>query len=192
MRDDGRINDIGLDAVEHVDQRTGFMNESLRLMVSRAFAGLDLGLPAHESDRSWAQYKSWLMRTPTIDGSFAGVEIVNQVRTDRDGETEIVSGGRGTVSPGDGLNLYDTRLASDTVFDRRFGRISDRTWTVAAGPTSSSFIAQGGAGYAYVQQGHLIALLGADTWDVGQSAELPPTDAQTAIQPGVFWGTVPR
>jgi len=192
MRDDGRINDIGLDAITHVDPRTGFINETLRLIVSRAFAGLDLSLPDDDALKSWAQYRSWLMRTPSIDGSSAGIEIVNRVRTVRDGETEITSVGRGTIAPGEGIDKYDTRLASDTAFDTRFGRISDRTWTVAGGPTASSLIAQGVAGYAYLQQGHLVALLGRDTWDVGPSVELPPTDARTAIQPGNFGGMVPH
>jgi len=192
MRDDGRVNDIGLDAVSHVDERSGFVNEDLRLIVSRAFAGLDLNLPDDEAMQSWAQYRSWLMRTPSVDGSSAGIEIVNKIRTVQEGQTEIASVGRGTIVPGEGFDKYDTRLASDAVFDTRFGRISDRTWTVAAGPTSSSVIAQGAAGYAYLQQGHLVALLGGDTWDVGVSRELPPTDARTAIQPGNYGGMVPR
>jgi len=191
MRDDGRVNDVGLDAVAHVDPRTGFMNESLRLIVSRAFAGLDLNLPDDEL-QSWAQYQSWLMRTPSVDGSSAGIEIVNRIRTVQDGQTEISSVGRGTIAPGEGIDKYATRLASDTVFDTRFGRISDRTWTVAGGPTASSLIAQGAEGYAYLQQGHLVALLGRDSWDVGASRELSPTDSRTAIQPGNFGGMVPR
>jgi hypothetical protein len=193
MRSDGRVNNIGLEAFARQNPRYGYVNETLRLMVSRAFAGLDLQLPDDETDTQWAQYQSWLMKVPTVDGTAAGIELVNEVKSQDDQVTRIVSSGRGMLVPGDGLDKYDTKLASDAVFDRHFGRISDRSWTLMGTPTSSSAISQGSSGFAYVQQGHLMTLLGRDMWDVGESKELPPLeDAPTALQPGSMGGPIPR
>ncbi|MEQ1501757.1 MAG: hypothetical protein ABMB14_05980 [Myxococcota bacterium] len=191
MHADGRIANIDLEGgLDRRNNRVGQINENLRLVVSRAFAGLDLGLPESSDDAAWVQYQSWLMRTPSADGSSGGSQIVHRV-TARDGAfATIDSGGRGIIVPGEGENKYDTRFTSHTAFDLRTGRISDRTWTIIGGPTSSSSIAFGAAGYPYIQQGRVVALTGDRTWDVGPSEELPAGSVvQTAIQAGPVLGT---
>lgn len=184
MHEDGHISNIDLEGLDRRNNRGGSINENLRLVVSRAFAGFDLALPG-DDERQWVQYGSWLMRTPSADGVSGTSEIVhNQV--ERVGAfVSIASGGAGVILPGEGSDKFDTRFTSQAVFDLRSGRISDRTWSIVGGPTSSSRIAFGAAGYPYVQQGRLVALTEGDTWDVGQSVALPPgTRVQTAIQTG--------
>lgn len=178
----GRLANIDLEGLDRRNNRGGWINENLRLIVSRAFAGLDLPLPTGE-ERSWAQYDSWLMRAPAANGSSGGAEIVHSEVARDNGSATIASAGRGVIVVGEGQNKYDTRIAGETRFDMRAGRISDRTWTVVGGPTASSSIAFGTAGYAYVQTGRVVALTGDTTWDVGASEELQETGPQpTTIQ----------
>jgi hypothetical protein len=191
MHEDGRVTNIDLEGLVRRTQRMAVINENLRLIVSRAFAGLDLQLPT-EDGGAWPQYQSWLMRAPAIDGSSGASEIVHR-EVDRDAAfATITSAGRGLIVPGEGLNKFDARMTSEAAFDVRSGRLADRTWSVIGGPTASSFIALGTEGYPYVQQGRLVALSGQETWDLGESVELPPQDGQSAIQPGVMGGPTPR
>jgi hypothetical protein len=183
VRPNGRILNIDLEDVERRNARVGAINENLRLVVSRAFAGLDLLLPESARSGPWPQYGALLMRAPSADGSAGMSEIVHAIVASDVGGITVVSGGRGLVSPGEGSNQYDTRMEGRAVFDPRSGRLLDRSWTVVGGPTPSSSIAFGAAGYPYVQQGRVVALTGDETWDVGESMELPPGEAaQTALQ----------
>ena len=182
VSDDGRLVNIDLEGLSRRNNRGGWINENLRLIVSRAFAGLDLALPADE-ENSWPQYESWLMRAPAVDGSSGGAEIVHR-EVEREGSfASIVSGGRGVIVVGEGHNKYDTRMVGETRFDLRTGRIADRSWTVVGGPTASSWIAFGAEGYPYVQKGRVVALTADEPWDLGESRELHEVGAQpTAIQ----------
>lgn len=187
----GNISNVDLEGLDHRNRRTGQLIENLRLIVSRAFAGLDLQLPRTD-EQQWAEYDSWLLRAPSINGSSGGAEIVHAAVT-RDGRfASVASAGRSVIFVGEGLNKYDTRLTSEAKFDLRSGRLSDRTWTVVGGPTASSWIAFGAAGYPYVQEGRLVALTGDESWDVGESVALPATaHVPTAIQQAWTLGGAP-
>jgi hypothetical protein len=182
LHSDGRVMNIDLeDALDRRNRRVGRINETLRLLFSRAFAGFDLALP-EDPDETWVQYSSWLMRAPAFGGSAGGMELVNRT-IDRSGNSVLVqSGGRGLIVPATGFDRFDARLASETWFDLGSGRMTDRTWTVLAAPTASSFIAQGTAGYPYTQRGRLVALGMNDSWDVGDSVELSPSASPSAFQ----------
>lgn len=183
VRPDGRVANIDLENVTRRNNRVGVINENLRLVVSRAFAGLDLLLPESSDSGNWPQYGAWLMAAPSSNGSAGTSEIVHSIVDRGPGGVSVVSGGRGLIVPGGGDNLYEARMTGRAVFDGRNGRLLDRNWTVIAGPSASALIAFGGAGYPYVQHGRVVALSGDETWDVGQSGELPPGEAaQTAIQ----------
>lgn len=193
MNTDGRIVNIDLEGLERRNRRMGILNENLRLVVSRAFAGFDIELPRDEEVPQWVEHDSWIMRTPSIEGSAGSSEIVHQLE-DRSGPfATIISAGRAVIVPGDGLNKYDTRMTSRTTFDLRSGRMSDRAWTAIGGPTASSWIASGAAGYPYVQEGRVVALTGGESWEVGESLEVPPDQRiPTAIQQGVILGGNPN
>ena len=181
----GRIVNIDLEGVERLNRRSGIINENMRLILSRAFAGLDLALPRSSADRQWAEYDSWLMRTPSIDGSSGSSQVVHEVIERTGGFTTFLSAGRAIIVPGDGHNKFDTRMTGQSTFDLRTGRISDRTWTVVGGPTASSWIAFGAEGYPYVQEGRIVSLTEGETWDVGDSVEIPPNERiPTSIQQG--------
>lgn len=191
VRADGRLSNIDLEEVDRLNRRVGRMNENLRLVVSRAFAGFDLPLPVGE-EKAWPQYDLWLMRAPAADGSTGASEVVHGVVRREAGLLWLQSEGRGTIFPGEGENKYDARIAGAAVFDARGGRLVERTWSVAGTPTASSSIALGTEGYPYLQQGRIQLLSEGQTWDVGESRELTPAEAaQTAIQQTRFLGTNP-
>jgi len=191
MRDDGRIANIDLEAIDRRNRRVGRMNENLRLVVSRAFAGLDLPLPVHD-DPQWVQHDAWLMKAPASQGSIGTAQIVHN-RGQTDGrQLQIITGGRGIIVPANSGNQYDARMVSETWFDRDAGRITDRVWTVVATPTPSSAIAEGTAGYPYLQQGRILALGADQDYPVGETREHPPLDEDpTAIQQWQTLGLIP-
>jgi hypothetical protein len=193
FRPNGRLANIDLEDVSRRNHRVGVINENLRLVVTRAFAGLDLLLPETVESGPWPQYGAWLMQAPSPFGSSGNSEIVHTIVESDASGLAIVSGGRGLISPGEGLNQYDTRMTGRAVFDPRTGRLLDRSWTVVGAPTASSYISFGAAGYPYLQQGRVVALSGDETWDVGKSAELPAGEAaQTAIQQDFHLGADPN
>ncbi|MEQ1568756.1 MAG: hypothetical protein ABMA64_24165 [Myxococcota bacterium] len=182
MQDDGRLANIDLEGLDRRNPRAGRINENLRLIVTRGFAGLDLALPSGD-EAAWTHYQSWLMRAPSVTGTSTGAEVIHREVDRVGGFATIVSGGQGVLLPGEGVNKYDTRMTSETVFDLRAGRISDRTWTVIGGPTPSSFVAQGTEGLAYVQSGRIVALTTDEPWSVGPSREQRLGPSQSAIIP---------
>lgn len=187
MHASGRIANIDLEGLDRRNARGGVINENLRLIVSRAFAGFDFVLPEDDAARQWVQYGPWLMRTPSADGVSGTAELVHTALTREGAFVTVASVGEGMIIPGEGLNKFDTRYTGQTVFDLRTGRISDRTWTIVGGPTASSWIAFGSAGYPYVQQGRLVALTEGEAWDVGPSEALPPgSNVPTALETGHF------
>ncbi len=181
IRDDGRITNIDLEDVGRRNRRFGRINENMRLVLTRAFSGLDQPLPAGDEE-GWIQHSSWIMRAPAADGSSGSSEIVHKI-VDRTGSVlTIAAGGRGMIVPGEGINKYDARFTSEATFDARTGRLLDRTWTLVGGPTASSLIASGTEGFPYLQRGRIVALSEGQSWEIGETAELEPRASQTAIQ----------
>ena len=183
MREDGRVVNIDLEDLERRNRRFAWVNENLRLLLSRAFAGLDLPLPGKGEADGWLQHQSWIMRAPAQQGSYGTSEITHKV-TDVDATSfTITSTGRGMIVPGEGINKFDSRLVSSATFDPKNGRLLDRTWSLVGGPTASSLIAQGLEGYPYVVEGRLLALSEGQSWDVGESRELRQQEqGKSAIQ----------
>jgi hypothetical protein len=175
------------------NNRVGRLNENMRLVLSRAIAGLDFEPPPDAELEAWPEYGSMLAWMPAANGTSGTSQIVYKV-TDR-GERmwSLVYGGTGVLRPGEGGNSYDARFSGDLVMDAATGQILDRTWLVVATPTPSSVIAQGWAGYPYLQQGRLVALSPDQEWDVGESLEVPPSEfTPTAIQQQFQLGLPPN
>lgn len=192
VRDDGRLVNIDMEDLDRRNRRVGRMNENLRLVVSRAFAGLDLPLPPNADDPQWVQHDAWLMKAPAAQGSIGSARIVHN-RGDDDGRLlQIVTGGRAIIVPALTGNQYAARMTSEAWFDRHTGALTDRSWTVIAAPTPSSAIAEGTAGYPYLQVGHVVALAPDQSYPVGASEALPPLDEDpSAIQQWQTLGLIP-
>jgi hypothetical protein len=190
VRPDGRLVNIDLEDLDRRNRRIGQVNENIRLVVSRAFAGFDLPLPRVSTDPQWVQRSAWLMRAPATQGS---IGVSDLVHAQHGGAlVEIISGGRGLIVPADSGNQYDARFEGRASFDRRRGELLDREWTVVGAPTPSSTLAEGTEGYPYIQQGRLYSLAGADVDpSVGLTEALPPRETATALQADYFLGLTP-
>ncbi len=179
---DNQVVNVDLEVYRR-NNRVGRLNENMRLVLSRAIAGLDLTLPPDDTVDVWPEYGSMLAWIPAANGTSGTSEILYKVVDRGASMWSIVYGGTALIQPGEGFNRYDARISGDLVLDVRTRRLLDRTWLVVATPTPSSVIAQGTAGYPYLQQGRLVALEADQPWDVGDSREVPPSEfAPTAIQ----------
>jgi hypothetical protein len=181
VRDDGRLVNIDLEGPERRNQTVGAFIENLRLILARAFAGLDLGTP--DGEQTWVQYDSWLLRLPVAEGSIGSSEIVHRITGESAETVAVESGGRALVVPANSPNQYDTRFYGMAILDPASGHLVERSWTMVGIPTASSSISFGTAGYPYMQDGWIKALGGGETWRVGESVELQDGwHVQTAIQ----------
>ena len=82
------------------------------------------------------------------------------------------------------LGLPDAGLVS-------YADMLDRTWSMMAVPTPGSDIAEGTAGYPYLQWGRVMVLPEDATVEVGPTLELEPLDGPTARQQWTVLGWVP-
>ncbi|MCA9489752.1 MAG: hypothetical protein KC621_07500 [Myxococcales bacterium] len=188
VRPDGRLNNLDLEGVYRRNQRGGEVVETLRLILSRGFAAIDMET-SKRGEKQWIEKTPWLMNAPVSTGNAGLAQVVHTVNNVDGRLVSVHSEGQGVITPGQEregpgtTNRYDTRFVGDTTWDTRGQAILNRNWTVVALPTASSAIASAGAGYPYLQVGRLSSLSEGQGWDVGESKEIPPTDSeQTAIQ----------
>ncbi len=191
VRSDGRLINVDLEDVERRNQRFARINENLRLILSRVFSGLDLPLPREGQEDGWIQHSSWIMRAPAVGGSAGTSTITHKVTALTATTLTVTSAGSGIIVPDPGINKYRARMVSETSFDRRQGRILDRTWTLLGGPTASSAVAQGFEGYPYMIQGRVVFLPDGQSWDVGESRELEQSSLGKSALQQSFMGPQP-
>lgn len=185
VRHDGRIINVGLRGIDDTYRRGNEMRENLRLILSRAVAGLDFPVPMHgepEVGTAWAHPSAMVMNTPSSFGTQGYAEVVHQIQAMDERTASIASVGQGVLAPQDG-QTYETRYEGRAVFDTALGSLIERSWLVVATPTASAGMAEGFAGIPYVQQGHLVRLAEDERADVGASRELPvPENTPSALQ----------
>ena len=193
MKTNGRLVWLGLQEVKlgETNRRTNQMRENLRLILHRAFAGLDLELPRKgvTEEGYWIQFDSALMMAPSNDGTRGAAEIIHRVERVDDQLVNIQTSGDGTLTPGEsGRNYYAAKIESSGVFDRETGALIERSWMCAGQPTASSALAQGGLGLPYIQRGVLKRLAPGVVVSGGESGEVLPNEEQ----PGLIgtWGTI--
>ncbi len=183
LRHDGRVTNIALHGTPKSNRRVNLMQETMRLILSRAIVGFDLHLPKNGAapDGVWAEFGGMLMSAPTDRGSQGSAETAHLVER-VDGDLAVIeSAGRGMIVPAeDGSvhrNFFDTRLEAVAVFDLKQGMLRERVWSAFGTPTASSTITVGGAGIQYLQSGKIRALdPGAPRPDLGPNIEVLPPD----------------
>jgi len=160
---DGRVKNVDLEGVDKSNRRISQIHESMRLVLVRAFAGLDLQLPKNGDDKgkgSWKQKAALAMGFPSDLGTMGSAEIIHEI-TATDGDVvELSSTGRGVLGSGEMVevagqerpkNLYDMSLSGTARFDVGRGLLLSREYLVEGNPTASSMMADGWAGIPYVQ-----------------------------------------
>ncbi len=192
---DGRITNMDLEGVRKQNRRTATNAETLRLMLARAVAGMDMSLPRGGSteDGVWGQAGGMLLEAPYRSGSQGSGEMVHRIKRIDDLGIVIETAGRGIVAPADDSatgpsNLYSTTLEATARFAD--GHLLQRRWTAIGEPTASSAIAVAGDGMPYMQAGQLVALSAdepAPTMrDTAEKAA--PGDSPTSIE---GWDPIP-
>lgn len=186
IRHDGRISNVGIEGLERRRQRSGVINENLRLLLSRAIAGLDVQLPRDEIAKGsvWPQYHSWLMSSPSSVGTSGSAELLHKVEEVLpDGRYVLACLGDGLVVPGGGEDKYQTRLVAWAVFDPNEQFLTERAWNSQGLPTASSRAAEGMSGLPYNQLGRMRLLSPDEAVDLGESREVtPPGLTPTTLQ----------
>lgn len=191
VRHDGQMSRVALESERGTSwfRRGNAMGENLRLMVSRAVAGLDLQLPrrGRAADGMWVQRNSRLFETPSAYGTLGSAQIVHAAH-DQGEMLLIESSGRGILSPGarDGepQDVFDTRLHATSFFDPERGMLVQHTWQAIGLPTASTTAEIGGADLPYAQKGSLRWLAEGQNPVVGLSEVMEATGPQPTVLHG--------
>ncbi|MBW1878085.1 MAG: hypothetical protein JRJ84_06975 [Deltaproteobacteria bacterium] len=197
---DGRLRNVDLEGVEASDRRTSQIRETMRLVMTRVYAPLDLQLPKNGDDRdrgTWKQGSSVVLEFPSDVGSMGAAVVRHTVLAVEASVVTIETTGRGTLGSGEMVqvagqerpaNLFEMSLAGRARFDTARGVLLDRDYVVEGRPTASSVSAEGREGYPYVQVAHLEL--------VGEGVEPPPLGANQEIVrepiPTTFGASPPR
>jgi len=162
--DDGRVKNYDVDGLDKDWRRENLMAETLRLVLGRAFAALDLQLPRKGDDRgrAWRQTGVLALAVPSAHGSVGQSTVDHQVGKVSGTRVEITSAGRGVVGSGAMIqvapggperpaNMYDMTIHSVAVFDTALGTLLERQYLAEGSPTASSLASEGTKGTTYVQ-----------------------------------------
>lgn len=172
VHEDGRVLNIDIEGLDRPRRRVGLMNERLRLVMSRAIAGLDLQVPVTPVGvgSQWPQYRTWFMTAPSDRGTAGAAEVLHHVDdVFPDGRLLITTVGRGVIVPAGGNDKYDTELVSWSVFDPATGFLTERAWGAAGVATPSSPVSYALAELPYDQRGRIRRLAPGEQVDVGES-----------------------
>lgn len=184
---DGRIRNVSLEGVEDRLRRFREIEETLRLMLLRGMAGLELQTPKGGDDRGrpWQQKDSLAVALPKSMGSFGSVRLLHAVGEGTEGSVitidttgeALVSSGETVGAPGAERmrNVFDMELRGRSRFDTAAGTLVSRDYLVTGEPTASSALATGVAGTLYVQAVHLELIpSGAKVAPLGENRETVP------------------
>lgn len=170
---DGRL--VRIDDLQVADgrRRGRHLADNMRLLLERAFAGLESPRTT-EARPEGAFQPGQLTSFPSPAPDVVGGQVVHRQTVVGD-EREVVSGGELVVSPLQAAgDLYAMDIRSSGVWSDQQNAWVARVWEVAASPHASASSARGFAGGAYIQRGHARAL------DDGVGVELPPSGALVA------------
>ncbi|NOY25506.1 MAG: hypothetical protein GXP62_06490 [Oligoflexia bacterium] len=145
---DGRVTGVDLEGVDKRDDRMAQIHESLRQLLRRVFAPLDLGLPKKEVQPSgtWKQKGTPLFFQLLTSYGTAGGSVVKHTLLEVDGDSALISTqGRGNLATGQD---WETSAASRDIvrmvgagsgrFDIAAGLVSWRQVSVSGELTGSS------------------------------------------------------
>lgn len=162
MTSTGRMQGFDLDGIQLTrnNDRTRQIEEAMRLVMARAFAGFDLELPPKGDDRGkpWRVKASAMMDLPSTTGTAGGLDVTSTVAEIKGDKLIIETTGKGVRGPavynstGQIANAWDLAMYSRATFDLQSRRVITRESVVQGGLTASSVMATGGTARPYIQQ----------------------------------------
>ena len=157
VKGDGRITGLDLKGVEKTDKRTGLIIETIRMMMRRVFAPMDLQLPkkGDAKGKPWKQKGAPLsLELMTRFGTAGGTRLEHTAQ--QDGPLlRVTSQGRGMVSSGQSLEagtgaMMKIETSGRGVWDAARSLLSWREVQTSAKFSVSAFNASvGGADYTH-------------------------------------------
>lgn len=143
---DGRIGTIDLEGVGKEDDRQAQIHETLRQLLRRVLAPLDLGMPRKGDPKSgtWRQKGTPLLFQLLTDYGTAGGSVMKHTLTGREGSLALIeSEGRGNLSTGLDFELNASQMVNMVgggtgAFDTSTGQLAWRTLAVSGELTTES------------------------------------------------------
>lgn len=186
---DGRVRSVDLEGIDKKRRRLTEIVETMRLVLARAIAPLDLQMPKKGTDGGTG---AWIQKQTLVTGFPSGLGTMGQVKTqhqivEEEGDTiKIQSSGSGIAGSGRMVevngqeqvaNFYDMQHAGEAVFDINDGSLISREYQVRGVPTASSEMGDAWNGMRYLQYAKLVRLDNGEKPNVGESRVLEPTPA---------------
>jgi len=163
LTNNGKVRSVSLEGVESErNQRYREIEETLRLILQRTLAGLDLEMPKNgdDKDRAWGLRTSLAMNLPSLHGTVGSVDLSSEVSATDGDVVTIQTVGRATLGSGETVavnsseqiaNLFEMTMRSVTEFDVAAGHMVSREYLVDGAPTASSISTEAGGGVTYIQ-----------------------------------------
>lgn len=142
---DGRLAQLELDGLDKSNRRTAEIAQTLREMVLRAFATMDLALPKQGSDggNEWTQRGAVAMGFLSSTGTIGAAVVRHRVTGAEGGLVEITSTGEGSMAQSsDNPVTFLFDLSGGALFDTATGTLSQR-WFQSKAVQSASSVAIG-------------------------------------------------
>jgi hypothetical protein len=187
MGTNGRVRTIDLEGVDKTrNQRFSQIAETMRLLMVRAFAPLDLELPRKGDDKGKGTWRSDTMlatRLPVEAGTMGQVPVSHAITATDGSVIAFSSKGKGVIASGEMRVVNNVEVPAVTLdlsyegvarFDTATGRLLERDYLVDGRETASSLTADGTAGTIYVQSARLLLLGPDDRPTLPESGPLPP------------------
>lgn len=143
---DGRIGTVDLEGVDKDDDRQAQIHETLRQLMRRVLAPLDLGLPRKGDPKSgtWRQKGTPLLFQLLTEYGTTGGSVMKHTLTGREGSLALISSeGRGNLSTGLELELNAGQMVNmvgggSGAFDTATGQLAWRKLAVSGELTTES------------------------------------------------------
>lgn len=190
LQSNGRIKVLDLEGVPKGNDRLSEIQETMRQVLRRAFALIDLELPKKGDDKGrgeWRQGTALAMEFPTAVGTLGSAALQHRITGTNDGVVTLSTAGKGTIGSAETVSvrgneqirdLFEATLEGTATFDTARGRLVERQYLFEATPTASSAASQGARGFPYVQAARLVLLEDGQTVDLGVSGEIDPDARQ--------------
>jgi hypothetical protein len=184
MKLDGRIRSVDLEGISKRHRRLGEIVETMRLVMARAVAVMDLQLPKKGDDGGkgfWGQKQSLVSSFPSSLGTLGSVRTQHELVEQKDNLVLINSAGKGVAGSGRTIevagqeqvaNFYDMEYAGQSGFDLTDGSLTTREYQLRATPTASSEMGGAWKGMAYLQYAKLMRLDSEEQPNLGETRSL--------------------
>ena len=181
LTNDGRVRSVDLEGINRRHRRLNQIVETMRLVLTRSVAVLDLQLPKKGTDGGsgqWVQKQTLVTAFPSSLGTLGSVKTVHEIKTDDGDSIVLATSGKGLAGSGRTIqvngqeqvaNMYDVQYAGEATFDLKDGSLLAREYQMRGTPTASSEMSGAWQGQPYLQYAKLMRLDKGEKPNLGES-----------------------